>query len=52
MEVIQIPGYTHEEKKLIAMNYLIPRQISENGIKYEHIEIKPEIVDIVIRGYT
>ena len=33
MEVIQLSGYTLEEKKVIARRYLLPRQITENGIK-------------------
>jgi len=37
MEVIQLPGYTEEEKIQIAKKFLIPRQVAENGLKPEQI---------------
>ena len=52
MEVIQLSGYTAEEKHEIAKRYLIPRQIERNGLTPEQIEIKDEVIDIVIRDYT
>ena len=33
MEILELPGYTEEEKLAIAKGYLVPRQISENGLK-------------------
>ena len=39
MEIIEIPGYTEEEKLGIAQKYLIPRQLNEHGITEKHIRI-------------
>jgi ATP-dependent Lon protease len=52
MEVIQLAGYTAEEKQHIAKRYLIPRQIERNGLKPTQIEIKEEVVDVIINEYT
>jgi len=52
MEVIRIPGYTEDEKLNIAIRYLIPKQMKENGLKPEELEISaPAVVDI-IQHYT
>ena len=45
MEVIQLSGYTAEEKHEIAKRYLIPRQIERNGLTPEQVEIKDEVID-------
>ncbi len=52
MEIIELQGYTEEEKIHIAFQYLIPRQIEENGITPEQIEFPEEAVSHVIRHYT
>jgi len=52
MEIIELQGYTEEEKVHIAFQYLIPRQIDENGITPEQIEFPEEAVRHVIRHYT
>jgi ATP-dependent Lon protease len=52
MEIIELQGYTEEEKVHIAFQYLIPRQIDENGITKEQIEFPEEAVRYVIRHYT
>ncbi|MGA2857858.1 MAG: endopeptidase La [Candidatus Sulfotelmatobacter sp.] len=52
MEIIELQGYTEEEKVHIAFQYLIPRQIDENGITREQIEFPEEAVRHVIRHYT
>lgn len=52
MEIIELQGYTEEEKVHIAFRYLIPRQIEENGITAELIEFPEESVRHVIRHYT
>ncbi len=52
MEIIELQGYTEEEKVHIAFQYLIPRQIEENGITKEQIEFPEEAVSYVIRHYT
>jgi ATP-dependent Lon protease len=52
MEIIELQGYTEEEKVHIAFRYLIPRQIDENGITAEQIQFPEEGVRYVIRHYT
>jgi ATP-dependent Lon protease len=52
MEVIRIAGYTEGEKLQIAKNYLIPRQLSENGLKQDEISFSEEAVSFIIRHYT
>jgi ATP-dependent Lon protease len=52
MEIIELQGYTEEEKVHIAFKYLIPRQVEENGITAEQIEFPDEAVRHVIRHYT
>ncbi|MGA3104834.1 MAG: endopeptidase La [Terriglobales bacterium] len=52
MEIIELQGYTEEEKVHISFQYLIPRQIEENGITPEQIEFPEETVSYIIRHYT
>jgi len=52
MEIIELQGYTEEEKVRIAYQYLIPRQIEENGITEEQIDFPEESVQHIIRHYT
>jgi ATP-dependent Lon protease len=52
MEVINLAGYTQEEKVQISKKYLIPKQMDEHGITLEHIEFTDEGVESVIAGYT
>jgi ATP-dependent Lon protease len=52
MEIIELQGYSEEEKVHIAFRYLIPRQIEENGITTEQIEFPEEAVRYTIRHYT
>ncbi|MDD1612056.1 MAG: endopeptidase La, partial [Methylococcaceae bacterium] len=52
MEVIRLAGYTEDEKINIAMRYLIPKQIKNNGLKPHEIEITEEAVRDMIRYYT
>ena len=52
LEVIRIPGYTEDEKINIATNYLIPKQIKENGLKDTEFTLHSEILKDVIRSYT
>jgi ATP-dependent Lon protease len=52
MEIIELQGYTEEEKVHIAFQYLIPRQVEENGITKDQIEFPEEAVSYVIRHYT
>jgi len=52
MEVIQLTGYTNEEKLEIARKYLIPRQFDDNGISIKYLEISNDAVLRVIGEYT
>ncbi len=52
MEVIEMAGYTEEEKIEIARRHLIPKQIKENGLTAEHISFTTEGLIHVIRHYT
>jgi ATP-dependent Lon protease len=52
MEIIQLTGYSEEEKVQIARQYLIPRQINENGLKPEQIQISDGAVRRIITDYT
>lgn len=52
MEVIQIAGYTEEEKYQIAINYLLPKQLKEHGIKAEQLQISENAIRKIIRQYT
>jgi ATP-dependent Lon protease len=52
MEVIRIPGYTEDEKLNIALRYLIPKQMKENGLKQEELQISRSAVLDIIQHYT
>jgi ATP-dependent Lon protease len=52
MEVIQLAGYTEEEKLEIAKRYLVPRQIEHNGLTRGKIEITDDALRLIVDGYT
>ncbi len=52
MEIIEIPGYTEEEKLGIAQTYLIPRQLNEHGITERHVRIAEPAIRQIIAHYT
>lgn len=52
MEIIEISGYTDEEKVNICSRHLLKRQLSENGIKEENIAISDKVIKRVINLYT
>jgi ATP-dependent Lon protease len=52
MEVLQLPGYTEDEKVMIAERYLIPKQRRANGLREEEITITEDAVRAIVRGYT
>ena len=52
MEVIRISGYTENEKMNIASKYLLPKQLTENGIKGKEIKISDSAVESIIRHFT
>src|SRR6266508_6748 len=52
MEILQLPGYIEEDKVAIATQYLIPRQISENGLSDGQISFSSDAIREIIQGYT
>jgi ATP-dependent Lon protease len=52
MEIIEINGYTQDEKLEIAKQYLVPRQIDRNGLKEGQMSITEEALNLIIDGYT
>ena len=52
MEVIRLSGYTEDEKVNIAENYLIPKQIKNNGLKEDELTIRENAVRDIVRYYT
>jgi len=52
LEVIELPGYTEEEKMHIARQFLIPKQMKEHGLKASRVEIDDEALHHIIRDYT
>lgn len=52
METIELPGYTSNEKKQIAKQYLIPRQLKENGITKKQLRISDAAIGKVVKEYT
>jgi ATP-dependent Lon protease len=52
MEVIELPGYTEEDKIHIATRYLVPRQLTEHGLKKNQLTISREALAAIIRNYT
>jgi ATP-dependent Lon protease len=52
MDVIQLSGYTEEEKLGIAERYLVPRQIAEHGLERDRIEIGEAVLRLLAREYT
>ena len=52
MEVIRLSGYTEDEKTSIAMRYLLPKQLKNNGVKEDELEIMEQAVRDIVRYYT
>jgi ATP-dependent Lon protease len=52
MEIIQISGYTENEKVRIAQDYLIPRQLQENGLLQNEVTFEEDAIHTIIRQYT
>ncbi|MBR9911926.1 MAG: endopeptidase La [Gammaproteobacteria bacterium] len=52
MEVIRIPGYTEDEKVNIALRYLIPKQMKNNGLKQGEFTVDEETIRDIVRYYT
>jgi ATP-dependent Lon protease len=52
MEIIRLAGYTEDEKLNIALKYLLPKAIKENGLKASEIEISEDAILEIVRRYT
>jgi ATP-dependent Lon protease len=52
MEVIEIAGYTRDDKLAIARDFLVPRQLSDHGLTPEHLEITDAALDRLVNEYT
>jgi ATP-dependent Lon protease len=52
MEILQLSGYTDEEKVGIARDYLIPKQLAAHGLAREELAFDPDAIRAIIRGYT
>jgi ATP-dependent Lon protease len=52
MEVLELPGYTEEEKVMIAKDFLIPKQLEEHGLSEELLGFDDEALKVIVRSYT
>jgi ATP-dependent Lon protease len=52
MEIIELPGYTFEEKQQIARIHLVPKQLREHGLSADHIDIEDAALLTLITSYT
>ena len=52
MEVLELPGYTEEEKIMIAREFLIPKELGEHGLTADLVEFEEEALQIIVRSYT
>jgi ATP-dependent Lon protease len=52
MEVLELPGYSEEEKMMIATNFLIPRQLEEHGLTEEYLKLEESAISGITNSYT
>ncbi|HEY7958353.1 MAG TPA: endopeptidase La [Polyangia bacterium] len=52
MEILELPGYTRQEKRHIAERYLVPKQLTEHGLTTDHVAITGPAIDEIIDHYT
>src|SRR5690242_19949314 len=52
MEILELPGYTMQEKHAIATRYLVPKQLGEHGLTAEHVSLSDQALDEIIEHYT
>jgi ATP-dependent Lon protease len=52
LEVLELPGYTRDEKRNIARQFLVPKQLEEHGLQATQVQLTDEAVSEVIDGYT
>jgi len=52
MEIIEVPGYTRSEKRSIAEQFLVPKQVRDHGITSDQIQFEREGIELIIDSYT
>jgi ATP-dependent Lon protease len=52
MEIIRLPGYLESEKQAIARRFLLPRQLAAHGINPDQVDVAPDVLAAIIRGWT
>jgi ATP-dependent Lon protease len=52
METLELPGYSEDQKRMIAREFLIPKQINEHGLTSEYIELQDSALQTIISSYT
>ncbi|EFH90784.1 ATP-dependent protease La [Ktedonobacter racemifer DSM 44963] len=52
MEILELSGYTEDQKVHIARNYLLPKQLEANGLKPEELTLDDDVLRLVVRNYT
>lgn len=52
MEIVDVSGYTHEEKVMIARKHLLPKQLKEHGVKKSQLNLRKPVIDKIIESYT
>ncbi|HVN24864.1 MAG TPA: endopeptidase La [Syntrophorhabdales bacterium] len=52
MEVLELPGYTEEEKVMIAREFIIPKELGEHGLTADQLAFDDEALKLVVRSYT
>ena len=52
MEMINVSGYTTEEKTAIAQKFLLPKQLKEHGMERKHLKLKKAVLEKIVEGYT
>lgn len=52
MEIIEVNGYTVEEKLMIAKNHLLPKQVEESGLKKAQLKLSDKVLEYIIENYT
>ena len=52
MEILELPGYTEEEKLMIAKDFLIPKQLDEHGLHPEKLQLTDDALKVLISSYT
>lgn len=52
MEIVDVSGYTHEEKVMIAKKHLLPKQLKEHGVKRSQLNLRKPLIDKIIESYT